>query len=81
MTDRRTSRTSTTGRRAVHGYIDKDSYALLETFGEANGVSITAQIQTFADELGEEMEATGTTDIRPGFVKKCRAVDAQRRRR
>jgi len=51
------------------------------TFAEENGVSVTGLLESLGLELEDEIEQAGDADIRQGWVRRGRKVDAQRRRR
>lgn len=73
--------TYTEDRQALHAYLSQRSHDILQTFGEENGVSATGLIEALCVELGEEIDAAGSTDIREGWIKSARKIDAKRRRR
>lgn len=73
-------------RQAIHAYVSEQAHETWQEFAGANGVSMTALLETLGQELAgdiQKAEADGgdATDIRQAWVKAARKIDAQRRRR
>jgi hypothetical protein len=68
-------------RQALHAYLSEDAHGAWMTFAEENGVSVTGLLESLGLEMLDEIEQAGDADIRQGWVRRGRKVDAQRRRR
>jgi len=68
-------------RQALHAYLSEAAHTAWMNFAEENGVSVTGLLESLGLELEDEIEQAGDTDIRQGWVRRGRKVDAQRRRR
>lgn len=67
-------------RRAIHAYVSDVAYDAWQDFASANGVSVTALIETVGLQLAEEPEEAQDPG-RKGWIKAARKVDGERRRR
>jgi len=68
-------------RQALHAYLSETAHWAWLTFAEENGVSVTGLLEALGLELGDEIEQAGDADIRLGWVRRGRKIDAERRRR
>jgi len=72
-------------RQALHAYLSEEAHAAWQTFAEENGVSVTGLLEQLGLDLADELEVGGdpvdATEIRQGWVKGARRIDAARRRR
>lgn len=68
-------------RSALHAYLSEEAHGAWLAFAEENGVSVTGLLESLGLELAEEIDQAGDADIRQGWVRRGRKVDAQRRRR
>lgn len=68
-------------RSALHAYLSEEAHGAWLAFAEENGVSVTGLLESLGLELSEEIEQAGDADIRQGWVRRGRKVDAKRRRR
>jgi hypothetical protein len=69
-------------RQALHAYLSEEAHNAWLTFAEENGVSVTGLLESLGLELGLELQASADpTDVRQGWVRQGRKIDAQRRRR
>lgn len=68
-------------RSALHAYLSEEAHGAWLAFAEENGVSVTGLLESLGLELSEEIDQAGDADIRQGWVRRGRKVDAQRRRR
>jgi hypothetical protein len=69
-------------RKAIHAYVSEDAHSSWELFAEENGVSVTGLIEALGHAIAREIATTrDPTDVRQGWVKEARRVDALRRKR
>ena len=69
-------------REAIHAYLSETAYGAFQTFAEENGVSVTGLLEALGLELDAELSmSSDATDVRQGWVKRGRRIDADRRRR
>lgn len=70
------------GRRSFRYFLTPERHDTFLDFAAATGTTITGLLSALADELEEETRAAGAvSDVRPGWVQRARALDADARRR
>jgi len=73
---------SETSRRAIHAFVSPEAHEQWHDFAASEGVSVSALIQAFAAELGDEERGKQSVSQRLNVVVlDARKIDAARRRR